>query len=318
MRSIDYYRLLKEGPETISGSDWEEVLKTATLQKETETYPEAAAEALQNLLFDGSKEWLDKKFRILEGAEKASTNPGRRSEYCLNSLKHLCVEAAREATLKDESPELSLILRQVSDHLRQLSAEEKLLSHRLRSKKGRDLCNLWGLPDWGLGWLRREPAAAMEHVTDELPTILSSQPGKGVFDYSATLPGYLPTILMLYSAALSTAQMSSTVVAKISPPLMRTSVSSERDESTEQKVESHFPGCVRIPGPEQLLRYKQLREGFLGRLTDREKRVFELKEAGFAVDEIADKLDCSGRTVNNDWKSIFSKCRQVLAASAAN
>ena len=67
MGSVDYYRLLKEGPETISGSDWDEVLKAATLQKETESYPEAAAEALQNLLFEGSKEWLDNKHRIVQG-----------------------------------------------------------------------------------------------------------------------------------------------------------------------------------------------------------------------------------------------------------
>ncbi len=314
MSSVDYYRLLKEGPIAIADSNWDEVLKEVINPNVKGTVFEAASEVFLNVIFDGSSKWVEKKAKIVQGAEKISITSSQMSDYCLSSLKNLCSKPTKREDAMEEAPELALIHRQVSDHLRRLNSQKKVLSHRLRAKSGKDLCNLWGLPDWGESWLQRQPYADMEEIKEELPVILSSQAGKGVFDYNDTLPGYLPTILLKYSAALSTAQMSSTVISKISPPLIQTSISIDGDELHIENPDNRYPGCVNMPSPDQLLGYKQLRETFLGKLTDRETSVFELKEAGFSIDEIALKLDCSKRTINNDWRSIFSKCRQTLAA----
>ncbi|MBD3398318.1 hypothetical protein GF413_04590 [Candidatus Micrarchaeota archaeon] len=283
MGSIDYYRLLKEGPSTINDTDWEEVLSATVYQKETEHNLDAASSAFQNLIFSGASEWVAKKKRIVKVAQRSHSNPRRLSEYCLHSIRNVCAQETKQGDAYEDNPEIALIHRQVSDHLRKLHAENTLCSQRLRSRTGKDLCNMWGLMEWGENWLQRSPAISTEDLLRELPFIEASHSGKGIFDYGATLPGYLPSILMLYSAALSTAQMCSNVVKKITPPLSKTGAFSGEYESALDKPETDAPWCVRIPGPEQLLRYKNLRDRFIESLTEREERVFELKEEGFPI-----------------------------------
>ncbi len=70
-----------------------------------------------------------------------------------------------------------------------------------------------------------------------------------------------------------------------------------------------------MPSPEDLFTEKQLLHHFLTGLSEREAKVFEMKEDGRPVDKIAEELGCSVRTVNNDWKSIFDKGRRTLAGA---
>ena len=158
MPAINYYNLLKEGPTELSISDWEQVSRSITsLDGDAPTEFDAASDVLNSIVFECSQEWLDKRFRIVQKAESASLNPSRRSDYCLRSMQNLAGEAAREARMREESPELSVVRRQVTDYLRKLASQKVLNSHRMRSKTGQDICNLWTLAEWGDNW-RERPA----------------------------------------------------------------------------------------------------------------------------------------------------------------
>jgi hypothetical protein len=315
MEPFNFYNLLKNGPEEMSGSEWGRVLNAVTSRDgDTAQDSDAALDAAQNILFECSQEWLEKRIKIVQKAEGASSNPSRRSEYCLRSLQNLVNEAAREAMIHEEAPELSLVRRQVADHLRKLSAKRLLKSHRQRSKHGQDICNLWRLSGWGGDWRKREPQKELDRLKTELPLIRASGGGKGVFDYAEVLPTYIPLILETYGAPLSTAQICSIVVSRISPPLMRNfSVGEFIDEANNPSGDSQWAGLYRMPSPEDLLTEQQLHQLFVSGLSDREMKVFEMKEDGTPIDKIAEELGCSIRTVNNDWKSIFDKGRRALA-----
>ncbi len=248
MGTLNYYNLLKEGPTEITTSDWEQVLNSVTSSHGGMACDtDAALDALQNILFECSEEWLDKRTGIIQKAEKVSLNPSRRSDYCLRSLQNLVSGTAREAVMRQESPDLSLVWRQVADHLRKRSAKGMLNSNRLRSKSGQDICNLWGLPGWGDTWAKREPRIEFDRLKEELPLIRSYRSGKGVFDYSEVLPTYIPLVLETYGAPLSTSQICSAVVSRISPPLTRhLSVGELADNPADGSQWAGFTGCRRL------------------------------------------------------------------------
>ena len=311
---MNYYNLLVHGPLEISDSDWREVLKAVVYYGEAEREPDAALDALQSILFEYSQEWLEKRMRIIRGAEHDSGNASRRSEYCLKSLRNIVSEASKQAERQENSPELSLVERQVSDHLRKLHDQQVVHSCRLRTKQGKDVCNLWGLYEWGSGCRERSPEKHLDRLPEDLPVIKAYQSGKGIFDYGTILPKYIPKMLTIHGAALSTSQIKSVVVSKISPPIVQIASSHGFGEDFIGTDGGHYSEYLRVRSPEDLMAEAESKKAFFDRLTDRERKMLEFKEDGLSIDEIAEKLGCSKRTVNNDWKSIFEKCKEALAA----
>ncbi len=317
MSAINYYNLLKEGPTELSSSVWEQVSRSVTsLDGDAPTEFDAALDSLQNLLFECSEEWLDKRIKIVQKAESAFLNPTRRSDYCLRSLQNLASEATHEARMQEESPELSLVWRQVTDHLRKLASQKVLNSHRIRSKTGQDICNLWALAEWGENWRDKEPKKDLEQAKEELPWIQRNRGGKGIFDYAEVLPSYIRLVLEIYGASLSTSQICSVIVSKISPPLFRNVMVSDLCDETDQP-EDHLQwgGAYTARSAEELFTARQSHELFMAGLSERELKILELKEDNIPIEKIAEELGCSTRTVNNDWKNIFDKGRRVLADS---
>lgn len=296
----------------LSESEWREVLKAVVYHGEAEKEPDAAMEALQGILFEQSDEWTEKRRRILHGATNASSNPSRQSDYCLTSLRNIAIESAREVLSQQEFPELPVVRRQVADHLRKLQAEGILVTGRMRSKKGNDICSLWGLASWGDKWNARAPLKDLERVQRELPIIMRTYAGKGIIDYAGVLPGYIPMILEAYGAPLSTAQITAIVVGRISPPLFSNPTSGNPGSDAHDGIDGYMVGYTRMPSPEDVLVSKQLQQSFFGVLSQRELQVFQLKEEGLSIDEISEQLKCSKRTINGDWKNVCEKCRRVL------
>ncbi|MGO9567789.1 MAG: LuxR C-terminal-related transcriptional regulator [Desulfomonilaceae bacterium] len=317
MPAINYYNLLKEGPTEVSISDWEQVSRSiASFDGDAPTEFDAASDALQNLLFECSQDWLDKRFRIVQKAENASLNPSRRSDYCLRSLQNLASEAAREARMQEESPEMSLVRRQVTDHLRKLASQKVLNSYRTRSKSGQDICNRWTLAEWGNDWRERPPEKDLEQLKAELPWIQRNRGGKGIFDYAEVLPSYIRMVLETYGSALSTSEICSVIVSKISPPLFRNVMVSDLYEETDQPEEDWQWGEIySVRSAEELFAARQSHELFMAGLSERELKILEMKEDETPIEKIAEVLGCSAKTVNNDWKNIFDKGRRLLLNS---
>jgi hypothetical protein len=310
---VNYYNLLVQGPLEISDSDWREVLKAVVYHGEAEKEPDAALDALQSLLFEQSDEWIDRRRRILLGAVSASSNPSRQSDYCLTSLRNLALESSREVLTQQESPELPIVRRQVADHLRKLHAEKTVVTVRIRSQKGNDICSQWGLASWGEKWRERAPLKDLEQVKRGLPIIMRTYAGKGIIDYATVLPAYIPMILEAYGAPLSTAQITSLIVGRISPPLFSNPTTPDSgDHQEHERMDGFMVGYTRMPSPEDALVSKQLQQSFFGILNERELEVFQLKEEGLSIDEIAERLNCSKRTINGDWKNVCDKCIQLL------
>ncbi len=313
MSSVNYYNLLEKGPLEISDADWREVLTAVVYYGEAEKEPDAALEALQSILFEQSEEWIDRRRRILQGAVNASSNPSRQSDYCLTSLRNIAVESSRETVSELESPELSVVRRQVADHLRKLHAQKTLFTVRMRTQKGNDIGSQWGLTSWGDKWRERTPLKDLDQVKRDLPMIMRTYSGKGIIDYAGVLPSYIPMILEAYGAPLSTAQITALVVGRISPPLFSNPGTPNPGEYQGQDgIEGFMAGYTRMPSPEDVLVSKQLQKSFFGMLNERELQVFQLKEEELSIEEIAERLGCSKRTINGDWKTVCDKCRQVL------
>jgi hypothetical protein len=297
----------------ISDSDWREVLKAVVYHGEAEKEPDAALDALQTILLEQSDEWIEKRRRILQGAVSASSNVSRQSDYCLTSLRNLALESSRDALGQQESPELPVVRRQVADHLRKLHTERTLVTARMRSQKGNDICSVWGLASWGDKWRERSPLRDREQVKRDLPIIMRTYSGKGIIDYATVLPAYIPMILEAYGAPLSTAQITLLIVGRISPPLFSNPTTpNPGNQQKHEGIDGFMVGYTRLPSPEDALVSKQLQQSFFGILNERELQVFQLKEEGLSIDEIAERLKCSKRTINGDWKSVCDKCRQVL------
>ena len=121
-------------------------------------------------------------------------------------------------------------------------------------------------------------------------------------------------ILENYGAALSTAQIKSVIVSRISPPLFRNPKRISVDNGQGASEDGYFPGSHRMPSPEDLMAEKELKQNFMNSLTERERVILDLKEEGLTIEQIAEQLVCSQRTINNEWKIVFEKCREVLAA----
>ena|GEM_PF-4526818 len=317
MTAINYYNLLKEGPTELSISDWEQVSRSITsLDGDVPTEFDAASDVLNSIVFECSQEWLDKRFRIVEKAESASLNPSRRSDYCLRSMQNLASEAAREARMREESPELSAVRRQVTDYLRKLASQKVLNSYRTRSKSGQDICNRWTLTEWGNDWRERQPEKDLEQLKAELPWIQRTRGGKGIFDYAEVLPSYIRMVLENYGSALSTSEICSVIVSKISPPLFRNVMVSDLYEETDQPEEDWQWGeTYSMRSAEELFTARQSHELFMAGLSERELKILEMKEDETPIEKIAEVLGCSAKTVNNDWKNIFDKGRRLLLDS---
>jgi hypothetical protein len=313
---INYYRLLTEGVDAVSGSEWDTIAKSVFQLKEGLSDGDgahAALDAFKNLLFECSGEWVDKRLRIVEKAQSASSNASRRSDYCLTSLRTIAAEAAREAAKHRSSPELSLVHRQVAHHLRQLGMSGVLVCQRLRTKKGQDIGVRWGLASWGPEWRTRAPRNDLAEIKTDLPMILATRHSKGIFDYAQVLPTYIPDILKTYDAPLSTGQICSVIVSRISPPLVSNPGNPHPDHdigSSQDPLE--LAGLTRIPSPEDVLIQKELQAKFFSALTEQELSVFRMKENEKTIGEIAEELSCSKKTVNNVWRSIFQKVKELL------
>jgi hypothetical protein len=315
MEPVNFYNLLKNGPEEMSSGDWGQVLDAViTRGRDMAQDSDASLEALQNILFEWSEEWTDRRMKIIRGAENESANPVRRSEYCLKSLRNIVAEASKDSARYEKSPELSLVERQVSDHLRKLHERRVVHSCRLRTKQGKDICNLWGLSDWGASCRERQPEKHVDRVREEIPIIPAYRGGKGVFDYATVLPTYIPKMLTLHGAAMSTSQIKSVVVSRISPPIVQIFDNPGIGEEYDADCGASYLGFCRMASPEDLMAEAESKKAFLYGLTDRERQVLEFKEDGLSIDEIAQKLGCSKRTVNDAWRSIFEKCKETLAA----
>ena len=302
MSAIDYYNLLKNGPTQLSGSDWQHVLSSVTsLNGDAPTEFDAALDSVQSLIFECSQEWLEKRIRIVQKAESTSLNPSRRSDYCLRSMQNLASEAARESRMQGESPELSLVRRQVTDHLRKLASVKVLGSYRMRTKSGQDICNLWALAEWGDNWREKQPKKDLDQLKAELPWIQRSRGGKGIFDYAEVLPSYIQMVLEIHGAALSTSQICSVIVSRISPPLYRNMTFSDLYGETDQH-EDDWPlgGTYAARSGEELFTARQSQELFMAGLSERELKILQMKEDETPIEKIAKVLGCSAKTVNND------------------
>ena len=317
MSAINYYSLLKEGPTELSSSDWQQVLSSVTsLDGEAPTDFDAALDSVQNLIFECSQEWLEKRIRIVQKAENASSKLSRRSDYCLTSLRNLASEAALEARMQGESPELSLVRRQVTDHLRKLASQKVLNSYRTRSKSGQDICSRWSLAEWGDTWREKQPEKDLEQLKAELPWIQRNRGGKGIFDYAEVLPSYIRMVLEIYGSPLSTSQICSVIVSRISPPLFRNVTVSDLYNDNDQPGDDWQWGeTYTARSAEELFTARQSHELFIAGLSERELKILELREDETTIEKIAEELGCSTKTVNNDWKNIFDKGRRVLADS---
>ena len=317
MSAIDYYNLLKNGPTQLSGSDWQHVLSSVTsLNGDVPTEFDAALDSVQSLIFECSQEWLEKRIRIIQKAENVSSSPSRRSDYCLRSLQNLASEAACESRMQGESPELSLVRRQVTDHLRKLASRTVLNSYRMRSKSGQDICNLWTLAEWGDNWRDKQPEKDLDDLKAVLPWIQRSRGGKGIFDYAVVLPSYIQMVLETYGAALSTSQICSVIASRISPLCTETCrFQIFMVRLTSRKMIGHWEVPTQRGSGEELFTARQSHELFMAGLSERELKILQMKEDETPIEKIAQVLGCSAKTVNNDWKNIFDKGRRVLADS---
>jgi hypothetical protein len=175
---------------------------------------------------------------------------------------------------------------------------------------GKDICYLWGLIEWGSGCRDRDPQADLKAVQERLPIIKAYRGGKGIFDYGSILPSYIPTMLQNYGAAMSTSNIKWLVINRITPPIMQLIDCSGLPEDWIQ--DGMASDLCKMPSPEDLMAEEESRNTFFQRLSERELKVLQFKEDGLSIDEIAEKLVCSKKTVNNDWKSIFEKFKQLL------
>lgn len=313
---IDYYRLLAEGTDSLSGAEWDTIVKSVFQPIQIVSDGDAAHAALdafKNLLFECSGEWPDKRLRIVEKAQSASSSWSRRSDYCLTSLRTVAAEAAREAAKKQSSPELPLVYRQVGLHLRELTSKGVLVCQRLRTKKGQDIGVQWGLAAWGTEWRTKSPRNDLAKVKRDLPVIRATLQSKGIFDYAQVLPTYIPEILKAHDAPLSTGQICSVIVSRISPPLL----SNPGNPHPEHDIGSSadlldLAGLTRVPSPEDILIHKESQAQFFSALTEQEMGVLRMKEDEKTIDTIAQELGCSKKTVNNLWRSVFQKVRDLL------
>ena len=256
---------------------------------------DAAGHALQNICIECSKEWVDRRTKIVREAAFKHSNPRSQSEYCLNALREIVYEASKEAATHKVSPETVIVRRQVLDHLRELNDKGVLTSHMKRTKAGRDHFKFWGLKEWGANWVTKRPEKPLEKVERDLPIILAYREGKGIFDYASILPSYIPGILMAYGAALSTDEISSLVSARISPPLFRSPDMLIPIEDFNPWETGAQGGYQKMSSPEDLMVEEQLKERFFSLLTDRERKIYEMSEEGMSVEQIAGSVECSPR-----------------------
>jgi hypothetical protein len=312
MGEINYYSLLKDGAEAHPNLDWEEMIREVVNYGKDVDDPDTALEVLYNICFENSELCIGQKTRIVKEAERKHTNPSLLSDYCRTSLRNLVSESSKEADRRRESPEIPPVHRQVCIHLRLLEEERSLKSQMVRSENRKDRYKLWGLSSWGPEWMTRQPGLGLEEFSKDLPTIAAYREGKKVFDYVGILPTYIPDTLAAYGAPLCTSEITSLICCRISPPLVSNPGTPNPDFSLEDFHSNVFPGCQLIASPEDLLVEKQLWNLFENQLNDREMKVYEMSEEGLSIEETARQLNCSSRTVNNDRKSIFEKCRSVL------
>lgn len=307
MGTVDYFQLLQEGPGDLSAQEWEEIVLDVVRVNQPEYDPDIALETLQNTFFELTGEWVDRRTRIVNGARERTSDPGLRSKYCLVSLRLLVTEECREAAHRGSYPEFALVHRQVADHLREMRAQGVLLSFKLTTKKGRDLCVLWALVAWGNDARQRERCKELEEVIRELPVIYAYQEGKGIFDYSRVIPRDVPDTLDKYGAPLATAQITFTIVERISPPIS-SAVEADFDEIpdwSQSPFETH--------APEAFLQAKESGKDFRSRFDDREMKVILMKKDEKTIREIAEALGCSKRAVNDLWKGILQKAADCLS-----
>jgi predicted transcriptional regulator len=250
-----------------------------------------------------SGEWIDKRTYIAAMAKKKSDNPNRRNAYCFNAIKTEVEEACRSVAEYQESPELYLVKRQVADHLRSLRVKRVLLSFDLKQKSGRLVCVMWGLVKWEPHVRNRSPRIDLDELLGTLPEIRAVEEGKGVFEYGKVLPSYLPRILDDYDAALSTSEITFTVVCRICPPLAAVS------HLEEYEFEYSWAS---FHAQDDVFEAKEAWEMFKKVLSEEERRVVEMKDQSKTIKEIAEALGSSDRTVNNMWNGIHQKMERYL------
>ena len=154
--TVDYYDLLSGGAASLTTEVWQSIMKTVSAWITDPEDREVAARTIADILFDISGEWAGKRTRIISKARERSDGPKRRSDFCLNAIKEEITEAIRKPE-EDDNPELDQVRRQVLDHLRGLRTRRILLSFKIRTSRGRDICVMWGLVTWEPGAKDRRP-----------------------------------------------------------------------------------------------------------------------------------------------------------------
>jgi hypothetical protein len=302
--TVDYYELLSGRSDSLTAEEWQAIMKAVSAQFADPNKREVAVETTADVLFDMSNKWMGIRIRITRKARDRSDSPGRRSEYCLYAIKGEVTEAIRRFE-EEDTPDLENVRRQVLDHLRSLRNRKILVSFKLRTRQGRDLRVMWALDIWEPGAKDRKPPLHLDEVRELLPVILARGDENDAFNYAEVLPNYLPMILKRYEAALSSSEITFTVVAKISPPL----AALYRSEDFESLLAVSWTGP---PTPHDIIEGKRAWDSFFGGLSERERKVLEMKEQDKPIDQIAQAIGCSPRTVNNLWNGIQEKAAAYL------
>jgi len=94
-------------------------------------------------------------------------------------------------------------------------------------------------------WRERAPLKDLEQVKRGLPIIMRTYAGKGIIDYATVLPAYIPMILEAYGAPLSTAQITSLIVGRISPPLFSNPTTPNPGDQQEHEAMDGFMVVIR-------------------------------------------------------------------------
>jgi hypothetical protein len=229
MNRIDFLKLMKDGLAGTADSDLEILVQSLLrTEKELKKLDErslddqaAVMDFLDDMFFNFSKETLARRERIARIAEDDHPNPNCASDYCLHVLKIEFRRWRKKQHALKNSPEKSLVNRQVEDHLRKLR-EKGLLQSRnvVQCRKVHGtwrrslLAILWGLSLWGPRIRKRSRNLTNTELIENLPDIPKKKRGKGLFAYKVVLPEYLILILERFGAPLSTAELKSIVLAK--------------------------------------------------------------------------------------------------------
>lgn len=327
---INYYDLLKDGPESFSG-DWEKAVSMivspalrGVSSSHLPSYYEAVEETVYNIIFEPSREWEERRVRFVREAEKSypsSLSKTERSAYVLKCLRNLVSEKRREASRKSGSDSYR-VHKEVERYLRELEGKGVLS----RVSLGR-VGFIWFPKEWTQGQTiphirRREPRMTLEDLKlnlDVIPAIPIDQDAeegdrsRPVFEYGKYLPERIYDMFGLYGAPLHTAEIKNVVEGITSRSLNAEYLYRDLEE-TERSLKQ-----ASSLTPEEHLLKKQ--EGDLETqlvthpsINDRQRNIWRILKTnpGISKTRIADILGCSRNTVIKDMGVIKRVAEWVI------